>query len=92
MCPQCEGYTEKIRVNNPYEFLDLISQLKGLVAKGIFAVSGNCNLNSIEKDKPWPQDLIMLNFECLTCKQLFSLNVETYHGSGGYWQPVNPEV
>jgi hypothetical protein len=27
-------------------------------------------------------------FRCTSCGQLFSLSAETYHGSGGHWQPV----
>jgi hypothetical protein len=87
MCSQCEGYSDKIRVNTPYEFLELISQLKTLVSRGVFLVSGNCDLNSIKEDKVWPQDNIILRFECSRCKQIFNFDVETYHGSGGYWLP-----
>jgi len=32
-------------------------------------------------------DALNYLFECCSCAQRFSLTAETYHGSGGKWQP-----
>jgi hypothetical protein len=34
-------------------------------------------------------DIVGYRFRCSSCGELFSLNAETYHGSGGYWEPEN---
>jgi hypothetical protein len=38
---------------------------------------------------PWP-DVIESAFRCSQCGQRFRLGVETYHGAGGRWQPLDP--
>ena len=32
-------------------------------------------------------DILSYRFRCKTCGEVFSLTVETYHGSGGSWHP-----
>ena len=34
-------------------------------------------------------DIVGHRFRCSSCGELFSLHAETYHGSGGYWEPEN---
>lgn len=34
-------------------------------------------------------DIVEYRFRCNTCSEVFSLHAETYHGSGGYWEPEN---
>jgi hypothetical protein len=33
-------------------------------------------------------DIVEYNFYCSNCNERFSLYAETYHGSGGYWEPT----
>lgn len=33
-------------------------------------------------------DIVAYYFKCRCCGEQFSLHAETYHGSGGYWEPV----
>jgi hypothetical protein len=39
-------------------------------------------------DGPWP-DVLQYFFHCTACGQSFRLEVETYHGAGGTWSPLN---
>ncbi len=36
-------------------------------------------------------DLILYYFRCSDCNLLFKFSVDTYHGSGGSWQPIPDE-
>ena len=42
----------------------------------------------IPEKAPWA-DVLEYYFECPFCHQLFRLSVETYHGSGGAWEPLD---
>ena len=46
-------------------------------------------ISEISMDGPF-DDWVNHQFQCASCGELFSLSVETYHGSGGAWKPVNP--
>ena len=37
-------------------------------------------------------DLLAYRFRCKSCGEVFSLAAETYHGSGGSWQPEREGV
>jgi len=39
----------------------------------------------------WP-DTFDFTFACTTCGERFTLQADTYHGSGGYWKPIRPEA
>ncbi|MCW5610565.1 MAG: hypothetical protein KIS83_07765 [Rubrivivax sp.] len=39
----------------------------------------------------WP-DTFNFWFACVACGERFKLQADTYHGSGGSWQPANPAV
>lgn len=86
MCVRCDSISEKIEIKYPYQLYDLVKQLKDiLVEDTLVLLEGNCNLDDIQEKKPWPDDVISLCFQCTHCNRTFSLEVETYHGSGGYW-------
>lgn len=87
MCSRCDGFLERRRINSAYEYRDLVRQLVEIIQQGTFRlVRGSCALEDILKPKRLPGDLITHIFECTTCSRRFSLEVETYHGSGGDWE------
>ena len=86
MCPQCEGYAEKTRLDHSRDYFNLMHQLKDLVNEGVFLVSGNCSLDTIKEGEPFPYDFLEHTFTCSHCKQVFKISVENYLGSGGHWQ------
>ena len=90
MCPACEGFSEKIRIHTPGQYFNLLTQVKEVLAQGtLVLLHGNTDLADLGPTRPWPDDLIEHTFECPRCHQQFRLAVETYHGSGGSWQPIN---
>lgn len=50
------------------------------------AVLSNIPFSEVNADGPW-DDVFHYRFRCTHCGELFSLMAETYHGSGGTWQP-----
>lgn len=46
------------------------------------------SFTKIPEKAPW-DDVLEYYFECPRCHQLFRLSAETYHGSGGAWEPIN---
>jgi len=44
------------------------------------------SFSSLPADGPWP-DYFEYYFRCVSCGSLFRLVVETYHGTGGKWEP-----
>ena len=89
MCPKCQGFGRQLQVKHPHECYGLIRQIEQVVSEGTFAsVAGNFKLADVRPGAPWPDDCIHHTFRCTNCSQTFRLAVETYHGSGGTWQPV----
>jgi hypothetical protein len=37
-------------------------------------------------------DVLSYQFQCNSCGERFKLHAETYHGGGGYWEPINPRA
>jgi hypothetical protein len=44
--------------------------------------------STLAANGPWP-DVLQYSFRCTACGQSFRLAVETYHGIGGAWSPLN---
>jgi hypothetical protein len=42
----------------------------------------------LSESKKWG-DIVEHYFKCTKCGQLFVLSAETYHGSGGKWEPID---
>lgn len=90
MCSMCEYFRETIIIEHPYQYFDLVDQIRTVLQEGtMFLLEGNCILEEIIVDKPFPKDVLYHVFQCATCGCKFSLSVETYHGSGGSWKVIN---
>lgn len=86
MCDICNGLCDTVKIEHPYEYYNLVNQIKQFIQNGvIIIIESNCDFFGIEKGKPFPNDVPYHLFECTNCKQKFSLCVETYHGGGGSW-------
>ena len=48
--------------------------------------SGRASFREVAASEVWP-DVVSFHFQCQYCAQRFSLEAETYHGSGGQWKP-----
>jgi len=89
VCEACSLFAEAIRFRQPYQYFDLLDQIRQLIAASRFRItSGNCEISGIKPGAPWPCDVIEHRFACTCCGQQFRLFTETYHGSGGSWSAV----
>jgi hypothetical protein len=85
-CFQCEGFNEKITIKYPYEYFNLVEQLKEILEqRTLLLLDGNCDLNDLKSGNPYPNDYIYHIFKCSKCNSKYKLAVETYHGTGGKW-------
>jgi hypothetical protein len=90
MCLQCDEISKTIKINYPNEYISIIEQTKKFIEEDILIlVNGSCSLDGIGKGKPWPDDIICHTFKCTSCGRLFTVGVETYHGSGGQWSVIS---
>jgi hypothetical protein len=90
MCAQCIELWEKIVIHTPGEYFGILRQVREMMAERTLAlVHGTVDLGVLALGKPWPADHIEHIFECSACGQRFRLAVETYHGAGGSWAPVD---
>ena len=91
MCYKCDGFSETIKIEHPYEFFNIVEQVRVVLNEGTMKViEGNCNLDDIRQGRPFPEDVTYHVFQCTNCGRKFSLCVETYHGSGGSWIVMPP--
>jgi hypothetical protein len=87
--PVAEQLSDFIKIKLPDTLFALVESLKEFVAKDhLIEVAGNCKLADIEKGKPWPDDLIHIEFETVPHQTRYLLSVETYHGSGGQFKKM----
>jgi hypothetical protein len=89
MCDKCIGFRDRIRIETPRDYYNLLKQLKVLVEDGVFTCDGEIPLENIKEGVSFPSDYLKHIFSCTTCKQAYSLSVETYHGAGGFWEINN---
>jgi hypothetical protein len=88
MCHKCDGFTDKISIDTPGRFHDLTSEIRQVVDEGTMTlIQGTCSLKDIDRDKPWPADILQHDFRCTSCGRMFRLFVDTYHGRGT-WQTL----
>jgi hypothetical protein len=73
-----------------YEYFNLLEQLRQMLArKSLKPVDSTCGLDEIFHNGVWADDVIEHVFRCTACKQHFRLIFETYHLSGGTWEPAD---
>ncbi|WML46625.1 hypothetical protein RCG23_13270 [Neobacillus sp. PS3-34] len=85
-CSQCEGFNEKITIKEPYQYFNLVDQLKEILIQGnLVIINGNCDFQDVKSGKALPNDFIYHTFKCGRCNRKYQLAIETYHGAGGKW-------
>jgi hypothetical protein len=90
MCQICDGLHETVRIEHPYQYYDIVDQIKTMLQEAILVLKeGNCDFSRIVRNKPFPDDVPYHVFKCANCECKFTLCVETYHGSGGSWEVIN---
>jgi hypothetical protein len=96
-CEKCSDVKKIIRIKSSQDLKDIIDITRMLVNDGVLIVpDNNCNknhassytpFNNLPNEGPW-DDYLKYIFKCIYCGQLFSLSVETFHGVGGMWEPI----
>lgn len=93
-CKGCADLCVRYRIRQPRELrnaIDIASQNieDGTIVEVPDASSENqFSFSALASGAVWG-DTIEHHFRCVNCGELFYLHAETYHGSGGYWEPEN---
>ena len=79
-CLNCDGFNEKISITSPFEYFNLLDQLKTIIIQGTLKlIDGNCNIQELNSGMAFPNDYTYHNFICEKCSRKYQLSVETYH-------------
>jgi len=93
-CDKCAELCVRYAIRQPNDLLKAIKIAKQNLEDGtITEIKCPDSLNknsftSIASGEAWG-DIVEYHFHCSTCGEPFYLHAETYHGSGGYWEPEN---
>jgi len=84
-----ELLAEHIEIKSPKVFHSVVDSLKDFINRGLLKeVSGTCSLCEIEEGKPFPDDLINIEFKTEPGGSKYLLSCETYHGVGGVFKKL----
>ena len=95
-CEKCQDLCVRFAIRQPNELRRAIQIAKQNLDDGTISEVPNSDpisrvtFSALAKGEPW-DDIVGYRFHCCSCGELFSLHAETYHGSGGYWEPDNKE-
>ena len=91
-CARCKELAVEFQIRVPSELKSAIRIARDNLADHTIRevtshnVSGRRAFADVAADAPY-DDVLSYEFECCSCAQKFTLTAETYHGSGGKWQP-----
>lgn len=95
-CTSCADLCVRYQIRHPRELrnaIDIVSKNieDGTIVEVVDAsLANHLSFSALASGSAWG-DTIEHHFRCLNCGELFYLHAETYHGSGGYWEPVNAQ-
>jgi len=91
VCPSCKDLNTEFQIKFPSDLKKAIAVTRDNLADGTISnvtKGGDCKpFEELVSSGKW-DDVLLYRFQCNTCGQLFELSAETYHGSGGWWKPV----
>ena len=95
-CEKCRDLCVRYAIRSPHDLHNAIGIVHENVLDGTLLESTDPSVHSISfnevaEGQGW-DDVVCYSFECTNCDEKFSLHAETYHGSGGYWEPVRKEA
>lgn len=94
-CARCEDLCVRYAIRHPRQLRKAIQiTAENIADKTLIQVTPEIPWVSVSFDQlaagaAW-DDYVEYHFRCLHCDEAFWLHVETYHGSGGYWEPKEP--
>ena len=93
-CEKCADLCVRYPIRQPNDLLKAIKIARQNVEDGTIielpdlkSINQN-SFSAVASGEVWG-DIFEYNFCCSNCSERFSLHAETYHGSGGYWEPKN---
>jgi hypothetical protein len=96
-CPACETFAVDIEIHGPAQLRRIAAKLQAAVSEQrLQSVPQIETLTSIEQPEFIELDLsetlpdvMSYDLQCRICGQVFRLQCESYHGSGGSWQAIS---
>ena len=96
MCNVCDEYDIKIKISSPAQLRRLMKKVKDAIDNKKLsynsfesdrALIGQISFIELDLDGNFP-DVVRYYFDCVNCRNVFGLIVETYHGQGGAWSKI----
>lgn len=99
-CEQCAA-SDAIQIRRPRDLTRAIRHCRVLVSRKVVTPSSYwpprtprfqfVPWDDLPDEGPW-DDIVQYYFSCPHCLQLFSLQADTYHGTGGRFGRCDPSV
>jgi hypothetical protein len=95
-CEKCAELCVRYQIQQPRELRKAIDIARQNIEDGTIVELQSSSpvsqvpFSALASGAAW-NDIVEHRFRCANCGELFSLHAETYHGSGGYWEPDNRE-
>jgi hypothetical protein len=90
-CASCQDLQTEFIIRFPSDLRKAIAVTRDNLADGTIediTPGGDCRpFDELVTSGKW-DDVLQYRFQCNTCGQLFELHADTYHGSGGWWRPI----
>lgn len=84
-----ELLAEYIEIRSPKVLYSVVDSLKDFINQGLLKeISGTCSIFEIQEGKPFPDDLINIEFKTQPGSTKYLLSCETYHGVGGVFKKL----
>jgi hypothetical protein len=91
MCNSCIDLNIEFQIELPSDLRKAVAVVRDCPADRTIsdvASGGDCKpFDEMVSSGKW-DDVLQYHFKCNAGRQLFELHAETYHGSGGWWKPV----
>ena len=90
-CEKCNDLCVRFAIRRPQDLRRAIQIASQKVEAGEISEVPDTSpsqvpFSALASGEPW-DDIVGYRFRCNTCGEMFSLHAETYHGSGGYFEP-----
>lgn len=91
-CAKCDELCVRYKVRLPTDLRKAMSVASDNIKDGTLVDitepgTQSASFAEMVANDSW-DDIVAWKFKCRQCGEEFSLHAETYHGSGGYWEPV----
>jgi hypothetical protein len=96
-CEKCKDLCVRFDIRHPYQLKQSIKIVRENIEDGTISEIKSKNrisavtFSELSAGEPW-DDIVIYKFRCNSCREKFLLHAETFHGSGGCWEPVNSKV